>query len=79
MKHVEFNKAGRWADPDTLVPQIEVEEGEVVEVSDALADLVVANKRGKVVELKEETPKEEKKSKGKKTPATKDKQAAESK
>jgi len=63
MKHVEFNCAGRWADPsDTLIPQIEVEEGEVHEVSDALADLVVTNKRGKDVTEKvaKEAAKEEK-------------------
>ena len=81
MKHIKFNTAGRWADPsDTLIPQIEVEEDDVVEVSDALADLVVTNKRGKdVTKQVLEKAAEEKAAAGKKNPATKDKGKAESK
>ena len=89
MKLVKFNTAGRWADPDTNIPQIEVKEGDEVEVSDALADLVVSNNRGEVVDTtdkeaadKEAADKEaaDKEAKvDKKTPATKDKAKAESK
>ena len=89
MKLIKFNTDGRWADPNTLIPQIEVEKGDEVEVSDALADLIVANKRGKVVTQAEQDEAAEKeaesekeaadKKPGKKNPATKDKGNAESK
>ena len=63
MKLIKFNTAGRWADPsNTLTPQIDVKKGDEIEVSDALADLVVSNGRGEVivVELSEEEQEAEK-------------------
>lgn len=45
MKIIKINKAGagKWADPDTNVAQIEVEAGDVVTVSNALADMMLPN------------------------------------
>ena len=72
MKKVKFKEAGKWADSDTTVPQIEVEAGEEREVSIGLADIIVSAGKGEYVELPKPAAK-------KKTPATKDKAAAESK
>ena len=72
MKLVKFKEAGKWADSDTTVPQIEVEAGEVCEVSLGLADTVVQAGKGEIVAPAKPATK-------KKTPATKDKAAAESK
>ncbi len=49
MKNVKFNKAGKWAEGNTLLPQFEVEKGDVCEVSSELADIIVAAKCGVVV------------------------------
>lgn len=45
MKTIKINAkgAGKWADPDTNVPQIVVEEGDEVTVSNALADMMLPN------------------------------------
>ncbi len=78
MKLIKFNTAGKWADSDTLVPQIEVEEGDEVEVSDSLAALIIENKRGEeVVKEAEKTPAKVDKKKAEKNPAKKDKKVAE--
>ena len=45
MKVIKINAkgAGKWADPDTNVAQIEVEAGDEVTVSNALADMMLPN------------------------------------
>lgn len=48
---VKFKEAGKWAD-NPADPIFEVEEGEVREVSATLANLIVENKRGKIVKKK---------------------------
>lgn len=73
MKKVKFSKAGKWADSDTLVAQIEVAEGDVVEVSNELADIIVDAGAGEIVKSKD------KKEAAKSSPAAKDKEKAESK
>lgn len=89
MKTVKINAkgAGKWADPNTNIPQIEVEEGDIVEVSDELAGLI-CNNCGSIIEpeaesedgdvvAKEEEPKPETViTTGKEKPAIKDKKAA---
>lgn len=42
MKTIKVNKkgAGKWADPNTGIAQIEVAEDDIVEVSDELADIM---------------------------------------
>ena len=69
MKRVKFKEAGKWADSDTTVPQIEVKAGEECEVSLELADIIVGAGKGEIVEPVAK----------KKTPASKDKAKAESK
>ena len=70
MKRVKFKEAGKWADSDTTIPQIEVKAGDVREVSIGLADIIVSAGKGEyVVPTKA----------AKKTPVTKDKAKAESK
>lgn len=57
MKTIRINArgAGKWADPNTLIPQITVEEGDVVKVSNELADAMVPNNAKDItVELAEE-------------------------
>lgn len=49
-KHIKFNKAGRWADSNPLIPQFEVKQGEVREVSNELADIIVEAGRGTLVD-----------------------------
>ena len=49
MKHVKFKAEGRWADPNPSVPQIEVKAGEIVPVSNELADIVVEAGRAEYV------------------------------
>ena len=71
MKKVKFNEDGKWADSDTTVPQLEVKAGEQHNVSIGLADIIVSAGKGEYVEPPKTTRK--------KTPATKDKAAAESK
>lgn len=82
MKNIKFHKAGKWAEPDTLLPQFEVEEGEEREVSNELADIIVDAKRGKIVPSKpaavEQKPADKDKEKAEQKPAAKDKAAAES-
>ena len=70
MKRVKFKEAGKWADSDTTVPQIEVEAGDECDVSIGLADIIVSAGKGEYVVA----PKP-----AKKNPATKDKAKAESK
>ena len=73
MKRVKFKEDGKWADSDTTIPQLEVKAGEEHDVSIGLADIIVSAGKGEyVVEPPKATAK-------KKTPATKDKAAAESK
>ena len=71
MKRVKFKEDGKWADSDTTVPQLEVKAGDECEVSLDLADIIVSAGKGEIVEPAKATRK--------KTPATKDKAAAESK
>ena len=72
MKRVKFKEDGKWADSDTMVPQLEVKAGEEHDVSIGLADIIVSAGKGEYVEPPKAAAK-------KKTPATKDKAAAESK
>ena len=72
MKLVKFKEDGKWADSDTTLPQIEVKAGDECEVSLELADVIVGAGKGEIVEPA-------KKAAGRKTPAAKDKAAAESK
>lgn len=71
MALVKMKKAGRWADPQPHIPQIEVEAGEEVEVSIALAEVMVNAGAAERVTRKEPTGKG-----GKKNPAQVDKDAA---
>ena len=77
MKRVKFKEDGKWADSDTTVPQLEVKAGEEHDVSIGLADIIVSAGKGEYVELPKPASKEA--AAKKKTPATKDKAAAESK
>lgn len=83
MKTIEFKEAGKWAENDTSLPQLEVEAGDRHLVSDALADIIIGAGRGKIIapdgSKTEKEKKEQAKPAKKKTPATKDKGKAESK
>ena len=55
MKNVRFFKAGRWAGESVRSPQFMVEEGEVKEVHDTVADIVVGAGAGEIVEVEVES------------------------
>ena len=49
MKNVKFKGKGVWADPNPLVPQLEVEAGKTYEVSNELAEIVEEAGRGSII------------------------------
>ena len=83
MKTIKVNAkgAGKWADPDTLIAQIEVKEGDEVIVSDALADIMCPHCAKDITHqrAKGDTEAADKEAAHQKNPAKKDKAKAESK
>ncbi len=79
MKKVKFNKAGKWAEGDTLLPQFEVVKGDVREVSSELADIIVGAKCGAIVANNRATGSAADKAAADKEPSAEDKEKAETK
>ena len=76
---VKFKQDGKWAD-NPADPVFEVKEGDELEVSAHLANILVESGKGEIITTNnKETPAKEDKKDGKKNPAKSDKAQAESK
>ncbi len=74
MVKVKMKKAGKWAETQPHLPQFEVKEGDVVDVSVELAEIMVT--AGAATRVKA-APAKQVKAKQEKSPASKDKEQAE--
>lgn len=58
MQRVKFKEPGRWAEVNPAAPQFDVVAGEVREVSDELARIIVDADKGEKVRGRKPTPPE---------------------